>query len=319
MPSVITSKSMPLQVSKEIDEIYRVTMAQAPSEYDKLLKVETAPAGPTFYSAQITGIGLPSEIGEGDGVAYDVPVEGNPKMRSYGQAGLGYIITDLMIKDELYGKMKKLPADLARSMNLYRDIEAGAFMDGLFDSEQSRDGGYVCGSHTLLNDVMGAGTQTNYATTPGALTETTFKEAIEYFDNVVDELGAPLLLTPGELVVSSADQYIARRLLTEMYGSSLATAGLEKDANAIKNFANPENGFVPTWSILSSRFLNAGGAATPAFYLRAKEHDLKWYWKEQPKQTSEVEFDTDNIKYKSKMRYGIWADEWRGIFGNQGA
>ena len=316
MPSMITSKSMPLQVAKEIDEIYRVTMAKAPSEYDKLLKVETAPAGPTFYSAQITGIGLPSVIGEGDGVPYDVPVEGNPKMRSYGQAGLGYIITDLMLKDELYGKMKKLPADLARSMRLYMDIEAGGFVDGLFSTEQSRDGAYVCGTHTLLNDVMGAGAQTNFAGTPAALSETSFKEAIEYFDGVVDELGAPLLLTPDQLLISSGDQYVAHRLLTEMYGSSLVTAGLEKTANAIGNFANPENGFVGQWSALPSRFMDSDSGA---FFLRAKEHDMKWYWKEQPKQTSEVEFDTDNIKYKSKMRYGMWADEWRGIFGNSGS
>lgn len=316
MPSVITSKSMPLQVSKEIDEIYRVTLAKAPSEYDKLLKVETAPAGPTYYSAQITGIGLPSVIGEADGVPYDVPVEGNPKMRTYGQAGLGYIITDLMLKDELYGKMKKLPADLARSMRLYMDIEAGSFVDGLFDTHQSRDGAFVCGTHSLLNDVMGAGDQTNFAGTPAALSETSFKEAIEYFDNVVDELGAPLLLTPFQLMVSQTDQYIAHRLLTEMYGSSLVDAGLERTADAIKNFANPENGFVNRWSTLTSRFMDSNSGA---FFLRAKEHDMKWYWKQQPKQTSETEFDTDNVKYKSKMRYGIWSDDWRGVFGNAGS
>ena len=316
MPAVITSRSMPLQVSKELDEIYRVTMAQSPSEYDKLLKVETAPAGATYYSAQVTGIGLPSAIGEGDGVPYDVPVEGNPKMRTYGQAGLGYIITDLMLKDELYGKMKKLPADLARSMRLYMDIEAGGFVDGLFDTSVSRDGGYVCGTHALLNDVMGAGSQTNFAAVPAALSETSFKEAIEYFDNVVDELGAPLLLTPGELMISSQDQYLAHRLMTEMYGSSLVTAGLEKTATAIGNFANPENGFVSKWSALPSRFMDSDSGA---FFLRAKEHDMKWYWKEQPKQTSETEFDTDNVKYKAKMRYGMWADEWRGIFGNSGS
>lgn len=316
MASMITSKSMPLQVSKELDEIYRVTMAEAPSEYDKLLKVETAPAGPTFYSAQITGIGLPSKIGEGEGVPYDVPAEGNPVMRDYDQAGLGYIITDLMIKDELYGKMKKLPADLARSMRLYMDISAANFIDGLFDTEKSRDGGYVCGTHALLNDVMGAGSQTNYAGTPAALSETSLKEAMQYFDNVVDELGAPLLLTPDELVVSSGDQYIAHRLLTEAYGTTLELGGLEKSATALRNTMNPESGFVARWKPLASRFIDSDSGA---FFLRAKEHDLKWYWKEQPKQTSTVEFDTDNIKYKAKMRFGIWANEWRGIFGNAGS
>lgn len=321
MPAIITSGSMPLQISREIQEIYRVAMAEAATEYDKLLKVETAPSGPTYYSAQITGIGLPSAIGEGDGVPYDVPVEGNPMMRNYREAGLGYIITKLMIDDELFGKMKQLPADLARSMKLLMDIEAATFFDNLDGTEVSRDGSSVCGAHTLLNDIMGNGDQTNKAGTGADLSESTFKTAVEYFDNVVDELGAPLILTPESLLISSSDQYIAHRLMTEMYGSSVDSAGLAfwgssaptsgNKADVNKNFANPENGFVAKWSAMPSRFLSSSN-----WFLRAKEHDMKWYWKSQPNQTSEVEFDTDNTKYKSKMRYGIWADEYRGIFGN---
>lgn len=313
-PAIITSNSMPFQRAKELDEIYRVTLARAQSEYDKLLKVESAPVGATFYSAQITGIGLPLNIGEGDGVPYDVPVEGNPSMRTYVQAGLGYIITDLMLKDEKFGQMKKLPSDLARSMRLMMDLEAAAFYNGLFTTEKSRDTGYVCGTHTLLNDVMGAGSQTNFASTGGDLTESTFKTGMEHYDNMVDELGAPLILTPDKLIVSSGDQYIAHRLMTEMYGSSVDLAGLlPANADGLRNFGNSENGFVAQWSTLSSRFIGSD-----AWFLRAGEHDLKWYWKEQPKQTSEREFDTDNLKYKAKMRYGIWADEWRGIYGNDG-
>lgn len=315
MPAIITSNSLPLQKAKELDDMYRLSLAEAPSEYDQLLKVETAPSGATYYSAEITGMGLPSKIGEGDGVPYDVPVEGNPSMRTYIQAGLGYIITDLMLKDEEFGKMKQLPADLARSMRLMMNLEAASFYSGLFATEVTRDTGYVCGTHTLLNDVMSAGSQTNFASTGGDLTESTFKTAIEHYDNTVDEIGAPMIMTPDKLIVSQADQYIARRLLVEMYGSNVDLAGLVA-ANAdggFKNFGNPENGFVPNWTVLASRFLDAD-----PWFLRSAEHDLKWYWKEQPKQSSETEFDTDNIKYKAKMRYGIWADNWRGIYGNDG-
>ena len=312
MPSIITSKSLPLQISKELDNIYRVNMAEAPSEYDKLFKVEKAPSGATYYSAEITGIGLPKEIGEAEGVPYDVPVEGNPMMRTYKQAGLGYIITDLMIKDEQYGKMKKLPADLARSMKLMADIESSAYFNGIDDTEKSRDGAYVCSTHSLLNDVIGHGDQTNRAGTYGDLSETTLKAGMEYFDDVVDELGAPLILTPDQLIVSAADQYIAHRLLTEMYGSTLALGGLEKSATALRNTMNPENGFVARWTPLVSRFITANN-----WYLRAAEHDMKWYWKEQPKQDSEVDFDTDSIKYKSKMRYGIWTDDYRAVYAGQ--
>ena len=315
MPAIISSNSLPLQKAKELDEMYRVTLAESPSEYDKLLKVETATSGATFYSAAWTGMGLPEFIGEGDGVPYSVPAEGDPSMRTYEQSGLGYIITDLMLKDEEFGKMKQLPADLARSMRLQMNIKAAAFMDGLFATEKSRDAGYVCGTHPLLNDQFSAGDQTNFAATGGDLTETTLKTALEHYDNLVDEIGAPVLSTPDKLICSQGDQYVAHRLLTEMYGSTINLGGLTAAAagGGLRNSINPENGFVPSWSILTSRYIG-----TDAWFLRAAEHDLKWYWKEQPKQTSEREFDTDNLKYKAKMRFGIWADEWRGIYGNDG-
>lgn len=320
--SMITSRSMPLQLAKEIDEIYRVKFAEAQTEYDKLFKVQSAPAGATYYTAEITGLGLPSEIGEAEGVPYSTPVEGNPMMRTYKMAGLGYIVTKLMIDDERFDEIKKLPADLARSMRLYMDIAAADFYDGLNDTEKSRDGSYVCSEHSLLNDVMGHGSVSNYASTGADISETTFKAGIEYYDDVVDELGAPLIMKPDKLIVSSGDQYIAHRLLTEMYGSSQDLAGLgywgdtaptsgNKADGIGKNFANPANGFVDRWSVFSSRFLSGDN-----WFLRSAEHDIGWYWKEQPTQKNTVDFDTDSTKYKSKMRFGTWCNDYRGIYGN---
>jgi hypothetical protein len=43
---------------------------------------------------------------------------------------------------------------------------------------------------------------------------------------------------------------------------------------------------------------------------------MGFYWKEQPRQDSEREFDTGNLKYKATMRYGAWCDEYRGVYGN---
>jgi len=64
-PAVITSRSMPHQVAKEMDDIYRVNLAEWDSEYDKVLKVQSAPAGPHYYQSEITGLdSLPAEISE---------------------------------------------------------------------------------------------------------------------------------------------------------------------------------------------------------------------------------------------------------------
>ena len=339
-PAVITSRSMPFQVAKEMDDIYRLNLAEWDSEYDKVLKVQNAPAGPHYYQSEITGLdSLPAEIAEADGVVYGVPVEGNPIMRRYRQFGLGYIITDLMLKDELYGKMKKLPADLAKAMRVLNDIEGLRLYneaEGLNDVTTVKDGKALCADtgHGLLNDVMAfqqdagsagantaAGRLYNIPYTSGDLSETTFREAQEYYKQMVDENGFKLRLTPDKLIVSYSDSYVAHRLHTQMFGGSQAGAGLAatyetsggmENAHML-NLANPKNGFVGSWSVIESRYLD-----DDRWFFNASSVDEGpgFYWKEQPKQTSEVEFDTDNVKYKAKQRFNVWAYEYRGVYGN---
>ena len=318
--ATITSKSFPLQVAKELDDIYRVNLAQSQTEYDKVCKVGSAPDGPYISKGEITGIGLPDELAEGAGVNYDVPVEGNVIRRTYRQSGLGYVITDIMLKDELFGKMKKLPADLAKSMRISSDIEAlelYSTAETLSNLTETKDSVALANStgHALLNDVMNYGTYYNIPATGAQLSETSFAAAMEYFDNVVDENGYPVRLEPGQLVCSVSDQYIAHRLHTQMYGGSAYAGGLiqtgtNPNVDNMTNIANPENGFVSPWTIFASRYLENDGR----WFFNAKDHDVNFLWKEKPKQTSEVDFDTDNIKFKSKQRFTIFCDEYRKTF-----
>lgn len=317
--NVISSQSSPLQMAKEMDKIYRVNLAESPTEYDKVCKIETAPAGPYTSQGEITGIGLPETVAEGAGVYYDMPTEGNVIRRNYEQSGLGYIITDIMLKDELFGMMKKLPADLARSMRIYSDIKAlELYNDAENATTVGKDSVALCNStgHALLNDVMNYGTYYNIPTTAGDLSETTFKAALEYYDDVVDENGYKLRLDPSQLICSTKDKYIAHRLHTQMYGGSSDAAGLiqtgtDPEVGNMMNLANPQNGFVNGWSIFDSRYLE-----DDRWFLMSADHDVKFYWKEQPKQTSMYDFDTDNLKFKAKQRFGVWCNEYRGMFGN---
>lgn len=320
--NVITSKSFPLTtISKEIDAIYKRTMADAPAEYSQVLNVQTAPKGPTFYQAEYAGLDmLPKELAEAESVQYASTVEGNPIVRHYNQFGLGYVITDLMLKDELWGRMKKLPADLAKAMQVYIEI-AGLELYNTAESTGTatvKDGKALCAAtgHELLNDQLNNGTQYNIPVTAGDLSETTFKEALEYFDNMVDENGFPKMMSLDKLVVSQSDKYIAHRLRTQMYGGSSDAAGLiqtgtNPGVENMLNMANPQHGFVDGWNVHALRYLD-----DDRWFALSNEHDNGFYWKEQPKQTRDVDFDTDNIKYKSKMRFGVWAYEYAGTFGN---
>lgn len=339
-PAVISSRSMPFQVAKEMDDIYRVTLAEWGTEYDQVLNVQSAPAGPHYYQSEITGLdSLPQEISENDGVIYAVPTEGNPIMRRYRQFGLGYMITDLMLKDELYGKMKKLPADLAKAMRVLNDIEGlrlfnEAELNGTVGTApgiaEVKDGKALCAGsgHTLLSDVMNfqqdgsaaavntaAGVLYNIPYTSGDLSETTFAAAQEYYKQMVDENGFPMRLMPNQLVIPYSDANIAHRLRTQQFGSSVAAAGLagtNDDAAHMLNVADPGNGFYGGWNVVESRFMD-----DDRWFLNAVVDDGPgFYWKEQPKQTNMTDFDTDAVRYKAKQRFNVWAYEFRGTYGN---
>lgn len=321
MPNIINSGSAPLTtINKEVDDIFKRSLADNPAEYSRVLKVGSAPAGPTYYQVESAGLDmLPGQIAEGESVMYASYIEGNPMVRHYFQYGLGYVVTDLMLKDELWGTIKRLPAELAKNMQVFIEI---AGME-LYNTAESlgvstvKDGKALCSStgHALLNDQLDVGQVYNIPATPGALSETTFKEAQEYYRNTTDENGFPKIMTLDKLVVSINDQDIAHRLHTQEYGSTIDLGGLGTGTASNQsdqlNLANPGNGFVNGWSVDSLRYLD-----TDRWFALSNDHDNGFYWKEQPKQTNKMDFDTDNTKYKSKMRFGVWAYEYQGTYGN---
>lgn len=322
MANVITSKSYVTPFMKELDKIYDITMMEHQSEFDKVCKIGNAPSGPYMSQGEMSGIGLPGVIPEGAGVNYSSPVEGNIVRRDYFWSGLGYVITKQALDDELFGQLRALPAALAKGMRIYADIQALELYNTMEASTTyGKDGVAICNAagHTVLNDVLNVGAQYNIPATSGDLSETTFKEALEYYDNVVDENSYPLRLDPSMLICSIEDKYVAHRLHTQMYGGStdgagleaqLTTSGSEENAHML-NLANPQNGFVGGWTPFASRFMESD-----RWFLNAKDHDVNFMWKQKPMQESENDFDTGNTKFKSTQRFTVFENEWRGTFGN---
>lgn len=321
----ITSKVYTTPFDKTLDKIYNLTMMEHPSEYDKVFKVRSAIKGPNETQAEMSGLGLPTEIGEGEGVLYTNPKDGNKITLEYQWSGNGYTITRQALDDELYGQLRGLPKALAKSMRVFADIKAFELFNSAETTSQladSKDGKALCqnSGHVLLNPYDGVTAYHNIPTTSsGDLSETTFKQALEYYDGVVDEDGYPIKLDPSMLLCSIEDKYIAHRLHTQMYGGSsdagglgatLTTSGSVENAHMM-NLSNPENGFVNGWTPFDSRWLS-----NDRWFLLSADHDAQFVWKTKPEQESEKEFDTGNTKYKALQRFGVWCPEYRGVFGN---
>jgi hypothetical protein len=202
-PAIIASTSMPNQLRKDIDEMYVNTLMGIDSEYSKVLKIESAPAGRTNVSSEFVGLGIGAEIGESEAVPYSVPAEGHTMAYGYKQYGLGYGVTDLMLKDDYHGKIISLAADLAESQNELIELEGMKLYNEAENTtiNKVKDGLGLCASngHALLSPAIdylqpGGGATVanrlyNVPLTAGDLSETTLKEAYEYYDNMVNEKG----------------------------------------------------------------------------------------------------------------------------------
>jgi len=334
-PAIITSQSMPNQLRKDIDEMYVTTLMGIDSEYTKVLKVESAPAGRSMTESEFVGLGLGQEIGEAESVPYSTPAEGHTMAYYYKQYGLGYGVTDLMLKDDYHKKIVGLAGDLAESQNELIELEAMKLYNEAENTtiNKVKDGLALCAAtgHGLLSPAVpylqpGGGATVanrlyNIPLVSGDLSETTLKEAYEYYDNMVNEKGFKKKMHPSQLMVSIDDQYIAHRLLTQEYGGVLAGGGLAAQPQGtstgvaenahMDSFSNPSNGFIQPYTVVPLRYMD-----TDRWFFNASEHDNKLMWKEQPEQKSMYDFDTRTTRYSSVMRFGLKAYEYRGTFGN---
>lgn len=328
--NMILSGTLPLQLRKDIDNMFNATLETAPDDVGKIFKTKPASSSNRYDRAEIAGFGLPSEISEGGVAPYDVPDEGFEKQYFFHEYGLGYVVSEWMLEDEQYGRIKQMPQALAKSIMVFKNFDA---IDLLNNGELTttkylaKDSLPLFGDHDLLDLRFGAvGTLTNETGSDTALSEISMEAGFQYFDDMIDENGYPYQMVPNKLMVASGQRRLAHTLVTQMYGGSVSqvngagalgywgstdpTTGSTPGGTNI-NIVNPKNGGVAAYDIMVSRYLDNG-----RWFLQAPEHELQLMWKRAPKQESWFDKNTHGTIYQTRMRYAVFAEDYRGIYGN---
>ena len=321
----IQSGTLPLQLRKNIDNMFNSTLEQAPDEVGSIFKTKESVSSNRYTRAEIAGFGLPSEIPEGGVVPYDIPEEGFERSYFFHEYGLGYVVTEIMLEDEQYGRITQLPQALAKSIMVFKNYDCIDLLnngENAGEKYNSKDSLPLFGTHTLLDKRFGdQDTLTNETGVDTDLTESSLATGFQFFDNMIDENGYPYSMSANKLIVSKEDRYVAHRLVTQMYGGSYGDGSLgywgssaptgNTPGSTMLNMAKSENGPAPDVSVMVSRYLEAG-----RWFLQAPEHELYVMWKRAPKQESWYDKKTHNTIYQSRMRYSVFAEDYRGIYGN---
>ena len=254
----------------------------------------------------LSGFGDAAVKPEGQGVAFDTAQETYTARYTMETIALAFAITEEAIEDNLYDRLaSRYTKALARSMASTKNTKGAAILNTGFTGSGNPTYGdgqvLLIGAHPTLS-----GNQTNILSTAADLNETSLEQAMIDIAAFKDERGLKVAAKARKMIIPSALQFTAERLLKSQ--GRVGTA--DNDINALKNMNMIPEGYV----------VNHYLSDTDAWFVTTDvPNGLKHFDRAPLKTSMEGDFDTGNVRYKARERYAFGASDWRGIFGTPGA
>ena len=263
---------------------------------------------------KLSGFGAAPVKDEGAAISYDVAQESFVARYTHETIAMGFSITEEAMEDNLYVSLSgRYTKALARAMAYTKQVKAVyPLNNGFTNSFQSGDGvnlftasgdGVTGGDgHPLVS----GGKNSNRPSTGADLNETSLEDAVIQIGKWTDERGLKIAARPRKLIVPSDLQFVATRLLQSDYRVGTA----DNDINAIKT-----NGVIPEGYVVNHYLTD-----TNAFFITTDVPDGMKHFVRSPMTTSmDGDFDTGNVRYKSRERYSFGVSDPLGIFGSPGS
>jgi hypothetical protein len=272
-------------------------------EHKEIFETETSERS-FEEETKLSGFSAAPVKNEGNAISYDNAQEAWTARYQHETIALGFSITEEAVEDNLYDSLSaRYTKGLARAMAYTKQVKAAAVLNNAFSSSQlGGDGVVLCSaSHPLVS----GGVNSN---TGGAadLNETSLEAAVIQIAAWVDERSLLIAAKPVKLVLPPALMFVATRLLD----TELRVGTNNNDINALKN-----NGSIPGGYCVN-HFLTD----TNAWFLTTDvPNGLKHFVRTPLQNSMDGDFDTGNVRYKSRERYSFGFSDPLGIFGASGS
>ena len=242
---------------------------------------------------------------EGSGVSYDQANESFTARYTHETIALAFSITEEAVEDNLYDSIaKRYTKALARSMANTKQIKAANVLNNGFNS--SFKGGDDVELFSDAHPTLSGANQRNELSTASDLSETSLEQALIDIHAFKDERGLKIAARGMKLIIPSALQFTAERIL-----KSPARVGTsDTDLNAIAS-----KGMMPQGYVVNNYLTD-----DDAFFIKTDvPNGMKMFNRAAIKTAMEGDFDTGNMRYKARERYSFGFSDWRGMFGSPGA
>ncbi len=303
MAGVITTGNHPKALWPGMRAFWGRQYSEHPQEWSQIFDTESSEKA-YEEDAEVTGFGLAPIKTQGGAVSYDTETQGQTKRYTHVTYALGYIVTRDEMDDNLYEVVSKRRIKaLAFSIRQTEEIVGANVLNRAFNSSYTGgDSKELCATDHPTVD----GTQSNELSTAADLSEASLEDLIIQIMEAKNSRGLRISLMPKKLIVPPALAFDAERIIN----SSLQSGTANNDLNAVKSMGLIKGGAVVNHYLTDSDawFLqtNAPNGLT-RFNRRATEF------------RQDNDFDTENAKAKSSVRFSVGWTDWRGMFGTPGA
>jgi hypothetical protein len=287
-----------------LNALFGLEYARYGEEHKEIYETETSERS-FEEETKLSGFSAAPVKNEGSAIRYDNGQEAWTARYNHETIALGFSLTEEAIEDNLYDSLSaRYTKALARAMSYTKQVKAAAVINNGFSN--TYPGGDGVALFSTAHPLVSGGTNSNTPSTQADLNETSLENAVIQIAAWTDERDLLIAAKPRKLIVPSALQFVATRLLE----TSLRVGTNDNDINALKN-----NGSIPEGYTINHFLTDTNG-----WYLTTDvPNGMKHFIRTPLSNSMDGDFDTGNVRYKSRERYSFgWSDPL-GMFGSQGA
>lgn len=258
-------------------------------------------------SVQEEGFGRSKNKFEGDDVTFDSSRQGYTPKFVHSVLGLGYIVTEETIEDELYGVFSEGAKRCAKALTIGKEIDGANILNNGFDTDYTMiDGDGQPLFSTAHPRGPSGGTFSNRLAVDADLSESSLEDMQDIIMNAEDNRGLPARLMSRKLVVrAGTNAFNAQRIL----GSVLQNDTGNNATNAIRDMNLISEGFMSSPYLTNSRAW---------FVLTDCPNGLIGYNRRPFTFGEDNAFTSGNVRFKATTRYSFGWLNARSAYGSQG-
>ena len=289
-------------LTPDLRSVYIDTGKERPLEHPMIVNKDVMPWNP-ITDQQVSGLGTMPEKAEGGAFTPDQFLIGGRKTYEAMPFGMAVEYTFEAWRDELYGILREIVAEMKRASNNRLEVSGFAALNRAFNTAYT---GFTAGESLCSTAHIGldGASRANRPSPDVAFSNTGLQSAVLRYENMTDERGLPRLLAPTKVLITAQNKFKAREIL----GSSRVPYKADNEINAIIDEDL-------SWMVVHYFTTNAQWflCTNPGI------HDVNMFMRDEPMFDSFDDQWTKNAVFTSYQRHTESSfGAWRGIDGSTG-